>query len=429
MLQVLADEGHDVLRVVRDAGAVEVSLDRGLPAVQDDGVHFLARAQPDSLKAVFCRQMVGAPPDVRTRGARPAVPSSPCDPRASWSSRRSSPAAPTPGAHRPSRRRRRASVHPRRCASSASRPGSRRCCSRSGSPHPALALGDETARRRGGRRRADAARERLRLPGLRDRRRQVTRFDAVHQFHSGTARGDAITNQMLDVQAHLRRHGLADRRSSPSTWPPNWSARSLPIGAYAGSDAELLIVHHSFGSDCFDDVMDLPNPVGDHVPQRHPGALLRGPGGQALLPTRPRPARVPGPAVAVRHGRLQLQPHRDAGRGIPSGRRAPGAGRLLRVRTGRPGTRAAVGRLAVRGPGHPQQAPAPRSSRPLPPTPGPSTPGPASTWWGARPTSGTAANWRSPPSACGSRTGSSSTGRCPTATCGPCSPGPASTCR
>ena len=35
----------------------------------------------------------------------------------------------------------------------------------------------------------------------------MTRFDAVHQFHAGTAPGDAITNQMLDVQAHLRRLG------------------------------------------------------------------------------------------------------------------------------------------------------------------------------------------------------------------------------
>jgi glycosyltransferase involved in cell wall biosynthesis len=88
----------------------------------------------------------------------------------------------------------------------------------------------------------------------------VTRFDSVHQFHSGTAPGDAITNQMLDVQRHLRRMGWQSEIFAEHI-APELVRRIVPIGTYPGSDDELLIVHHSHGSDAFDDVLDLPNPV------------------------------------------------------------------------------------------------------------------------------------------------------------------------
>ena len=47
----------------------------------------------------------------------------------------------------------------------------------------------------------------------------MNRFDAVHQFHSGTGVGDAVTNQMLELQANVRELGFslgygAGRRSS-----------------------------------------------------------------------------------------------------------------------------------------------------------------------------------------------------------------------
>jgi 2-polyprenyl-3-methyl-5-hydroxy-6-metoxy-1,4-benzoquinol methylase len=58
MLQMLADEGHDVLGVDMDAGMVQACLDQGLPAVQDNAIHYLAQARPGSLKGVFCSQVV-----------------------------------------------------------------------------------------------------------------------------------------------------------------------------------------------------------------------------------------------------------------------------------------------------------------------------------------------------------------------------------
>jgi 2-polyprenyl-3-methyl-5-hydroxy-6-metoxy-1,4-benzoquinol methylase len=58
MLAMLAAEGHDVLGVDMDAGMVEECLGQGLDAVHDDGIHFLAQTQPDSLKGVFCAQVV-----------------------------------------------------------------------------------------------------------------------------------------------------------------------------------------------------------------------------------------------------------------------------------------------------------------------------------------------------------------------------------
>ena len=36
----------------------------------------------------------------------------------------------------------------------------------------------------------------------------MNRFAAIHQFHPGTAHGDAITQQMLQLQVHLRQMGV-----------------------------------------------------------------------------------------------------------------------------------------------------------------------------------------------------------------------------
>jgi len=58
MLELLTEVGQECIGVDTDAGMVEVCTAKGLAAVQDDGLHFLARAQPDSLKGVFCAQVV-----------------------------------------------------------------------------------------------------------------------------------------------------------------------------------------------------------------------------------------------------------------------------------------------------------------------------------------------------------------------------------
>jgi glycosyltransferase involved in cell wall biosynthesis len=88
----------------------------------------------------------------------------------------------------------------------------------------------------------------------------VSRFDAVHQFHAGTAPGDAITNQMLEVRGHLRRLGWRSEIFAEHV-APDLADRILPLGAYRGDASELLLAHHSQGHLAFDDVMDLPNPI------------------------------------------------------------------------------------------------------------------------------------------------------------------------
>jgi 2-polyprenyl-3-methyl-5-hydroxy-6-metoxy-1,4-benzoquinol methylase len=58
MLELLAEAGHDVLGVDVDPDMVAVCQEKGLPAVVDDGVHFLSRIPDGSIKGVFCAQVV-----------------------------------------------------------------------------------------------------------------------------------------------------------------------------------------------------------------------------------------------------------------------------------------------------------------------------------------------------------------------------------
>jgi hypothetical protein len=58
MLELLAKEGHECIGVDTDAGMVAACTAKGLTVVQDDGLHYLAQAQPDSLKGIFCAQVV-----------------------------------------------------------------------------------------------------------------------------------------------------------------------------------------------------------------------------------------------------------------------------------------------------------------------------------------------------------------------------------
>lgn len=88
----------------------------------------------------------------------------------------------------------------------------------------------------------------------------MSRFTAVHQFHAGTAPGDAITNQMLEVRGHLSAMGWRSEIFAEHV-APDLADRIRPIGAYAGDPSELLLVHHSQGHLAFDDVVELPNPI------------------------------------------------------------------------------------------------------------------------------------------------------------------------
>lgn len=58
MLTLLAREGYDVMGVDLDADMVEVCKEKGLPAVVNDGIHFLSQTREGSLKGIFCAQVV-----------------------------------------------------------------------------------------------------------------------------------------------------------------------------------------------------------------------------------------------------------------------------------------------------------------------------------------------------------------------------------
>ena len=88
----------------------------------------------------------------------------------------------------------------------------------------------------------------------------MTQYDAVHQFHSGTALGDAITNQMLHLQQILRQMGYESEIFAQHI-PPGLHDRVRSIDGYRGADADLLLLHHSIGHDLFDDVIGLPNNI------------------------------------------------------------------------------------------------------------------------------------------------------------------------
>ncbi len=58
MLSLLREAGHDVIGVDTDAGMVAACQAEGLPALVEDGIHYLSRANDGTLKGIFCAQVV-----------------------------------------------------------------------------------------------------------------------------------------------------------------------------------------------------------------------------------------------------------------------------------------------------------------------------------------------------------------------------------
>lgn len=82
---------------------------------------------------------------------------------------------------------------------------------------------------------------------------------AVHQFHSGSAVGDAITNAMLLTRGLLRAMGYRSEIYTEN--PPEALAHELrPFEELPRHDGYVLIVRHSMGYDRFSQVLDLPAP-------------------------------------------------------------------------------------------------------------------------------------------------------------------------
>ena len=79
----------------------------------------------------------------------------------------------------------------------------------------------------------------------------------VHQFHSGSAVGDAITNAMLLIRAELRALGY---RSDifVEHLDPGLKHDLFPIDEMPAGDDHVLILHLSMGFDAYDRILDLP---------------------------------------------------------------------------------------------------------------------------------------------------------------------------
>jgi glycosyltransferase involved in cell wall biosynthesis len=80
----------------------------------------------------------------------------------------------------------------------------------------------------------------------------------VNQFHAGSAFGDAITGDMLEIQRALRAAGFESKIFCDHIAPEMESKISL-LSSYAGDASSLLIVHHSMGFDSFARVVSLPD--------------------------------------------------------------------------------------------------------------------------------------------------------------------------
>ena len=83
-------------------------------------------------------------------------------------------------------------------------------------------------------------------------------YRAVHQFHSGTAPGDAITQEMFFLRKILRAMDFESEIFAEHVHPTlgNEIRRLLD---YEGADDQLLLWHHSMGTDAFETVVGLPD--------------------------------------------------------------------------------------------------------------------------------------------------------------------------
>jgi O-antigen chain-terminating methyltransferase len=57
-LELLLKAGYDVLGVDPDPDMVEVCRSKNLPVIQNDAIHYLESAEDDSMRGIFCAQVV-----------------------------------------------------------------------------------------------------------------------------------------------------------------------------------------------------------------------------------------------------------------------------------------------------------------------------------------------------------------------------------
>lgn len=81
---------------------------------------------------------------------------------------------------------------------------------------------------------------------------------AINQFHSGSAEGDAVTNQMLMIRDLLREKGFESDIYAEFI-PESLRNNILSIHQYKGDRDAILFIHHSMGFDGFDQIISLPD--------------------------------------------------------------------------------------------------------------------------------------------------------------------------
>jgi glycosyltransferase involved in cell wall biosynthesis len=86
----------------------------------------------------------------------------------------------------------------------------------------------------------------------------MNKFASVNQFHAGTATGDAITNDMFEIQRVLRQAGFRSEIYAEHL-ANGLKGKIKRLGGYSGDRASLLIVHHSLGFDALEPVLALPD--------------------------------------------------------------------------------------------------------------------------------------------------------------------------
>lgn len=87
-----------------------------------------------------------------------------------------------------------------------------------------------------------------------------SQFSGVHQFHSGTASGDAVTQQMLFLREHLRTMGYHSEIYAEHV-AKELAYEIRDVDSYDGSTSELLLVHHSMGHTAFETVLSVKSPI------------------------------------------------------------------------------------------------------------------------------------------------------------------------
>ena len=80
----------------------------------------------------------------------------------------------------------------------------------------------------------------------------------INQFHSGTAVGDAVTNQMLMICDLLRKRGYKSHIYAQFI-AEELRDKIRPIEKYKGDSENILLIHHSMGFDGFEKIIALPD--------------------------------------------------------------------------------------------------------------------------------------------------------------------------